>query len=266
MTAEQLKVAREHAARYCTETLGYAKPNLEFIEGYIERLEDAGVKAESFDIAISNCVVNLSPDKPAVLKQVYRALAPGGEFYFSDVYCDRRLPKSVQQDEVLWGECIAGALYVNDFLRHARAAGFTDPRVLTSSPIDIVDPALRAITGEAKFFSITYRLFKLPGLLETLCEDYGQGVIYQGTIAGSESAYVLDAGHTFEKGRLALVCGNSAAMVGEDGRSWLAKHFRVIGDRATHFGEFPCHKPPAPAAAAPAAAPAAACAPGNGCC
>ena len=107
--------------------------------GYIERLEDAGVKAESFDIAISNCVVNLSPDKPAVLKEVYRcrhgialsdpvpftppslpsapahppqpdrlsrhgrrdrALAPGGEFYFSDVYCDRRLPKSVQQNEV----------------------------------------------------------------------------------------------------------------------------------------------------------------------
>jgi arsenite methyltransferase len=64
---------------------------------------------------------------------------------------------------VLWGECIAGALYTNDFMRFARAVGFDDPRVLTSSPITIDDPELQAVVGEAKFFSITYRLFKLPG-------------------------------------------------------------------------------------------------------
>jgi hypothetical protein len=52
-----------------------------------------------------------------------RALAPGGEFYFSDVYCDRRLPESVRRHGVLWGECIAGALYVKDFERMARDAG-----------------------------------------------------------------------------------------------------------------------------------------------
>jgi len=253
MTAEQLSVARAHHEGFCTKTLGYKKSNLKFVEGYIERIADAGIAPESVDLVISNCVVNLSPDKPRVLKEVFDALVPGGEFYFSDVYCDRRLPLEVQKHEVLWGECIAGALYTNDFIRHARAAGFADPRVLASAPISIEDPELKAICGEAKFFSITYRLFKLPGQLETLCEDYGQAVKYKGTIKGQDNAYRLDDGHLFEKNKIALVCGNSAAMLGEGGVSWLAKHFEIIGDRAVHYGEFPCHGPPAPLGGDPTA-------------
>ncbi|KAJ1477871.1 S-adenosyl-L-methionine-dependent methyltransferase [Baffinella frigidus] len=221
MTAEQLSVARAHHEGFCTKTLGYKKSNLKFVEGYIERIADAGIAPESVDLVISNCVVNLSPDKPRVLKEVFDALVPGGEFYFSDVYCDRRLPLEVQKHEVLWGECIAGALYTNDFIRHARAAG--------------------------------YRLFKLPGQLETLCEDYGQAVKYKGTIKGQDNAYRLDDGHLFEKNKIALVCGNSAAMLGEGGVSWLAKHFEIIGDRAVHYGEFPCHGPPAPLGGDPTA-------------
>jgi arsenite methyltransferase len=53
------------------------------------RVRQAGLKDESFDIIVSNCVVNLSPDKKRVIEEAYRVLAPGGEFYFSDVYCDR---------------------------------------------------------------------------------------------------------------------------------------------------------------------------------
>lgn len=75
----------------------------------------AGIADASVDLIISNCVLNLSPDKPAVLREAYRVLANGGEFYFSDVYCDRRLPAAVRQHEVLLGECLGGALYVNDF-------------------------------------------------------------------------------------------------------------------------------------------------------
>lgn len=67
----------------------YPKRNLSFIKGYIECLSDAGIKEGSVDVVISNCVVNLSPNKAAVINEVYKALAPGGEFYFSDVYCDR---------------------------------------------------------------------------------------------------------------------------------------------------------------------------------
>lgn len=90
---------------------------------------------------------------------------------------------------MLWGECIAGALYTNDFIRFARAVGFDDPRVLSSAPITIEDPELQDVVGEAKFFSITYRLFKLPGMLESLCEDYGQACKYKGSIPGMPNRY-----------------------------------------------------------------------------
>jgi SAM-dependent methyltransferase len=239
MTPAQLAVARQHAGAYCTDTLGYAAPNLSFVQGYMEDLAGAGIAPGSIDLAISNCVVNLSPDKPAVLRGVYDALAPGGEFYFSDVYADRRIPDAARADKVLWGECVSGALYVEDFKRAAVAAGFTYPVALAASPIAINDPDMRRILGPARFYSITFRLFKLPGgLLESCCEDYGQVATYKGTVAGSEGAYTLDSGHTFEAGRPMLVCGNTAAMVGEGGLSWLAPHFEVRGDRSVHFGKF----------------------------
>ena len=99
MTDEQLDVARRHVDAF-TQNVGFSRPNLKFTHGYIEDLKGAGIADESADMIISNCVVNLSPDKPSVLREAYRALAPGGEFYFSDVYADRRLPKHVQQHEV----------------------------------------------------------------------------------------------------------------------------------------------------------------------
>ena len=70
MTDEQLDIARNHVAEY-TNTLGYAAPNMEFKKGYIERIIESGVEKESVDLIISNCVVNLSPDKPAVLKGMF---------------------------------------------------------------------------------------------------------------------------------------------------------------------------------------------------
>ena len=81
--------------------------------------------------------------------------------------------------QVLWGECISGALYCEDFKRLATAAGFTAPREICSSPIDITDVELQEIVGNARFRSVTYRLFKLPDLLETQCEDYGQTATYK---------------------------------------------------------------------------------------
>ena len=133
-------------------------------------------------------------------------------------------------------------MYVEDFKRATIAAGFTYPVALApASEIQIHDAAMRALIGPARFYSITYRLFKLPrGMLESCCEDYGQAVVYRGSIPGSETAYTLDAGHTFEVGRPTPVCGNTAAMCGEGGVSWLAKHFEVAGDRSTHHGKWGC--------------------------
>ena len=73
---------------------------MRFVKGHIELLDEAGIKDGSMDLVISNCVINLSPDKARVLREAYRVVAPGGEMYFSDVYCDRRLPEDVKADEV----------------------------------------------------------------------------------------------------------------------------------------------------------------------
>ncbi|KAI9219653.1 methyltransferase type 11 [Blastocladiella britannica] len=233
MTAEQLAVARDGIPEFA-RTLGYT-PKLNFVQGYIELLSDAGVRDSTYDLVISNCVVNLSPDKRSVLTGVYAALKPGGEFYFSDVYVDRRLPDAVRTHPVLFGECLGGALYTEDFRRVCADVGFVDVRVVASAPIDVRDPELVELVGSAKFVSITYRLFKLKSL-EDKCEDYGQVAVYKGTLPGHAHAYALDAGHNFEAHKPMLVCGNTAAMVQE---TWLSPHFTVTGDRSRHFGLFP---------------------------
>jgi len=84
---------------YC-ENLKYSKPNMEFKDGHIEYLDRIGIADESFDVVISNCVVNLSPDKERVLKEAFRVLAVGGKFFFSELYCSRRLPEHVKQNQV----------------------------------------------------------------------------------------------------------------------------------------------------------------------
>ena len=87
-------------------------------------------------------------------------------------------------------------MYIEDFKRLCREVGFTDPRALTGHVIEVTDPALKDVVGEAKFYSITYRLFKFPpGVIETLCEDYGQVAIYKGTIPENKNAYQLDDHH-----------------------------------------------------------------------
>ena len=85
------------------------------------------------DIVISNCVINLCQDKERVLQQIYRVLKNGGEFYFSDVYSTRRVPDDLRNDKVLWGECLSGALYWNDFINLCKKVGFSDVRLVKSN-------------------------------------------------------------------------------------------------------------------------------------
>jgi SAM-dependent methyltransferase len=231
MTDEQLAVAQAHQAWHA-DTFGYA--NVRFIKGYIEKLDELDLEPGSFDVIVSNCVVNLSPDKAAVLVGVERLLKPGGEFYFSDVYSDRRVPDAVRNDSVLYGECLGGALYWNDFLRLANASGFVDPRLVEDRPLEVTDSALAAQTGNLRFFSATYRLFKLDGL-ESACEDYGQAVIYKGTIPNNPHGFTLDKHHAIETGRVFPVCGNTWRMLNE---TRFADHFTFIGDFNHHFGLF----------------------------
>jgi len=233
MTEEQLEVAARHR-EFHREAFSFSRDNVEFRLGYIERLDALDLADASFDVVVSNCVVNLSPDKDAVLRQVHRLLKPGGEFYFSDVYADRRVSSTLRNDPVLYGECLGGALYWNDFQHLARRHGFGDPRLVEDRPIAITDPALAARTEGIQFYSATYRLFKLDEL-EPDCEDYGQAVIYRGGIPNHERMFNLDKHHAIEAGRVFPVCGNTWRMLHD---SRLAAHFDFIGDFSRHFGIF----------------------------
>ena len=231
MTDEQLAIAEKYRAHHAG-VFGY--DNVKFLQGYIERLEDLDLKPGSFDVIVSNCVVNLSPDKDAVMRGVHRLLKPGGEFFFSDVYANRRVPAAVRNDPVLYGECLGGALYWNDFLRLSHQHGFADPRLTTDRPLEITDPALAVRAGNLRFYSATYRLFKIAEL-ETACEDYGQAVIYKGTIAEHPDRFGLDKHHDIQTGKVFPVCGNTWRML-QDTR--FAPHFEFIGDFNRHYGIF----------------------------
>ena len=233
MTDEQLAVAREHA-EYHRQAFGYAASNVRFEKGYLEALDTLDLAAGSFDVVISNCVINLCTDKPKVLADVARLLKPGGEFYFSDVYADRRLPEAVATDPVLYGECLGGALYWNDFEHMAARVGFGDPRLVESRRLTVDNKTLEAKLGNARFYSATYRLFNIDAL-EPACEDYGQAVIYRGTISTAPHSFTLDGHHVIEAGRVFPVCGNTWRMLAE---SRFAPHFDFIGDFSTHYGVF----------------------------
>jgi len=231
-TPEQLAVAEAHLGWHA-ERFGFA--NVRFLEGDIERPGDLDLAPESFDVIVSNCVINLVADKAAVFRAAHRLLKPGGELYFSDVYADRRVPAHLLADPVLHGECLSGALYWGDFTHLAKQAGFADPRLVTDRPLAINDAAVAAKLAGIAFVSATWRLFKIAGL-EPQCEDYGQAVRYRGTVPGEEQCFHLDAHHAIEAGRVFPVCGNSWLMLAE---TRFAPHFEFLGDFSRHYGVFP---------------------------
>ncbi|MBB6522933.1 methyltransferase domain-containing protein [Pseudoteredinibacter isoporae] len=233
MTDEQLAIARRHR-EYHAEAFGYEQSNVEFHKGYLEQLDELNLEPGSFDLIVSNCVINLCQDKEAVLKHCHRLLKEGGEMYFSDVYSDRRVPESLRQDPELYGECLSGALYWNDFHNLAKNCGFADPRLVEDRPLGLNNDSVIERIGHIGFYSATYRLFKIDDL-EPACEDYGQAVKYLGGIEEQEQQFTLDKHHLIEKGRLFPVCGNTYRMLNE---SRFAKYFEFYGSWDQHFGIF----------------------------
>jgi len=233
MTTEQIEIARkyqeEQRARF-----GYETSNVEFLLGYIEDLASLGIGDQSIDVVISNCVINLSPAKEQVFKEIYRVLKPGGELFFSDIFADRRISEALAIDCVLRGECLGGAMYVEDFRRLMTACGFLDFRYTDTRYLDLDNEEIRSKIGFVTFSSRTVRAFKLDDL-EDCCEDYGQIVWYDGSIPGHSYFFDLDDHHRFIAGRLVPVCGNTASMLSN---TRYAKAFKVSGDRSVHYGVF----------------------------
>jgi SAM-dependent methyltransferase len=235
MTDEQLAVAQKHLPSQMNR-FGYKTPNVAFRKGYIEDLASCGIEDNSVDVVISNCAINLSPDKRSVFSEIFRVLKPGGELYFSDIFSSRRVPDQLKDDPVLHGECLAGAMYVEDFRRLLRDLGIPDYRVVAKSQVSIENQSIEEKIGMVSFVSMTVRAFKLNDL-EDNCEDYGQVAVYNGTLAGHPHFFDLDDQHRFFCGKPMLVCGNTAAML-HDTR--YAAYFKIMGDRSVHYGAFDC--------------------------
>jgi SAM-dependent methyltransferase len=140
MTAEMLEKARANQAK-----LGFT--NVEFRLGEIEHLP---VADNTVDVIISNCVVNLSPDKPQVFREAFRVLKPGGKLALSDIVTDGPMPQAIKDSLSAWAGCVAGALDVKDYIAGLDQAGFTN---IELNPVyfdqELVDEYTRIAEGES---------------------------------------------------------------------------------------------------------------------
>ena len=149
MTPEMLKLARMNA-----EKMGVK--NVEFRQGEIEHMP---IDSESIDIIISNCVINLSPDKDAVFSEAFRVLKPGGRLCVSDMVTHGELPESVKKDLTQWACCIGGALDEKVYLQKIRDAGFNKPKVVETK-IDTAKGEKSCCGNTATIASIAVTAFK----------------------------------------------------------------------------------------------------------
>jgi arsenite methyltransferase len=158
---EMLAKARKNA-----EKLGYK--NVEFVAGDIEEMPLENVQ---FDVVISNCVLNLVPDKSRAFSEIFRILKPGGHFCVSDVVIKGELPAKLKNDAEMYAGCVAGAMQLDDYLEKITQAGFRNMQVHKQRSIDIPEEILRMYLDENEMedfrnnkiglFSITVSAYKL---------------------------------------------------------------------------------------------------------
>jgi SAM-dependent methyltransferase len=131
MTPDMIRLARRNAKKV-------GATNVDFRYG---EMEDIPLPDESVDVIISNCVINLSPDKDAVFTEAYRVLRPGGRMSVSDIVTNGELPQSLRDRPDAWAGCLAGALDESDYLSKIRAAGFEGIEILSRDYVKIGEAA-----------------------------------------------------------------------------------------------------------------------------
>ena len=191
MTDQMLSVARECQPRVA-DALGYDA--VEFRQGFLEEIpvDDAAV-----DVVTSNCVINLSPDKPRVFREIWRVLKDHGRLVVADIVSADEVPPKMRADGQLWGECISGALTEEAFLAGVEKAGFYGVSVLKKT--------FWREVGGCKFYSVTVRGYKFEK--KGGCRFVGQYAVY----LGPQKAVVDEEGHLFPRGESVEICTDTAA-------------------------------------------------------
>ena len=150
MTDTMLDIARKNAAMVAAN-LGYPTSNVEFRKGMADAMP---VEDNTIDLIISNCVINLAPDKRKVFREMYRVTKPGGRFTISDIVSDQTVPQYLVHDTGKWGDCLSGALTLAAYIGGMAEAGFLGIHLVTSSPWHVIDGI--------HFFSVTLTGYKVP--------------------------------------------------------------------------------------------------------
>lgn len=199
MTDEMLALARASQAEV-RERLGY--DNVEFQKGFLEALP---LPAASADVVISNCVINLSPDKRTTFHEIFRVLKPGGRLVISDIVTDEAIPVAIKNSARFRGECLGGAMVQEDLLAMLRAAGFEAARLIKRFPY--------RREGGVQFHSLTYRAYK-PGQAKKVT------AVYRGPFA----AVTTESGIQLIRGQRATIpvsdakaLDDSVLLLGESG-------------------------------------------------
>ena len=181
MTDTMLEIARKNAA-VVAANLGYPASNVEFRKGLADAMP---VQDRTIDLIISNCVINLAPDKRKVFQEMYRVAKPGGRFTISDIVSDQIVPQYLVHDTQKWGDCLSGALTLTDYMNDMTAAGFLGVHLVKFSP-------WRAIDG-IHFFSVTLTGYKLPPAPTASSVRYA-------TLRGPFNQLVDERGTTYQRG------------------------------------------------------------------
>ena len=163
-------------ARRNTEVRGFN--NVEFREGDIEKMPVGGNLA---DVIVSNCVLNLVPNKDGVIKEIYRVLKPGGHFSISDIVLEGELPKEIQQAAEMYAGCVAGAIQKQAYLELIETNGFKNITVQNDKPIVVPDDILREYLSEEQLAA-----FKQSGTGITSITVYAEKPLESKTCCGPD--------------------------------------------------------------------------------
>jgi len=194
MTDEMLAMARRNAP-IVMQNLGYPAPNVEFRKGQAENLP---VEDGTVDLIISNCVINLAPNKKKVFREMFRVIRPGGRFTISDIVADQPVPQYLIHDAQKWGDCLSGALPAWEYLAGLVQVGFLGVHQMKFTPWSAIDGI--------HFFSLTLTGYKLPEQAEPSGNRFA-------TLVGPFSRAVDELGQTYHRSKPEPVSARTAQLL-----------------------------------------------------